>query len=237
MRRAILVGLTVALLTLLLPATALAATAINQLHVQIWPEEQAGSTLLLVSAVYPANMKLPQPVKLALPKGAQVQWAGEVFGGKDAAKDLEARYKLNPKKDYDEITFTLTKARIAQVEASIAPVTSDGTKRSLSLNWVQAYPSGTVDFAFKTPAGSTGAYMNPPVAYQDKDSDGLQYYGSGPMSIPVGKTQQVTISYNQGAAGGSAASNSNLTLGILVLVIGGGGIGLVLYNQARKGRR
>lgn len=236
MRKLLIVGFLAALALAVVPQTAQAAIAPDRLHVQLWPEQQDGSTLLLESAEYPARMKLPQVVKMALPKGALVQWAGEIFKGNDPSKDIGAKYKINPKKDYDEIVFTLTKTRAAQVEATLTGLKRVGAKRTLAFTWLQAYPAGTVDFAFKTPKGATGPFMTPSIAYQDKDADGLSFYGTGPMLLKVGQKQEVGISYQVAQASGTAGSGSNLALGLLVVGIGGGGIALTLYRQAQKGR-
>ncbi|RJQ54572.1 MAG: hypothetical protein C4521_04195 [Actinobacteria bacterium] len=228
----------VAMLALATPALAAPAAIPDRLHVQIWPEQDGQgrtSMLLLESAEYPKSLKLPIQVKFALPKGARVQWAGEVFGGSDTSKDVAAKYKVNPKSDYDEVVFTLTKARIAQVESDWSGLAINGDKRTVRLDWIQRYPAKSVYFAFKTPAGAQAPAMNPPIAYTDKDGDGLVFYGSGPLKLAVGQKQTVTLSYSIGpASGAESSSSSNLPLVVLVVVLGGGAILLTLYTQARK---
>lgn len=224
---------------------ALAAPAPEALHVQMTPLS-ANSLLFLESAEYAKDAPLPIPVKLAVPKGARVSWAGEVLGG-DVSKDITARYGVTPKKDYDEVAFTLAKTRSAQVEAEWSGVTVKGDLSEISLAWVQRYPAGQVDFGFKAPVQDSVVKMTPSWTRSSKDSDNLSFYVTEPVSLPVGGKLDVTISYTgrpsapgqesqPSQQGTSSGIGADAALPLLVVLVGGGAVALTIFLQVKKGR-
>lgn len=234
-------------------APAFAAPIPDQLSIQVWPEYNDNQVLLMESVKYPADTPLPIEVKMAIPKGAKVTWAGELLGG-DASQDIQATPKITPKDDYDEVAFTLTKARAAQVEAGWSGLTIKDQDRSLTLKWVQRYESKTTEFGLKAPSQSTEVNMSPAPAKQGKSQDGLQGYFTAPQSLAVGQAQDFVVSYKRsvtgpsvsqqpaqqtGAPGGAsqpAAGGSDSTVTIIIV---GAAVAVVFYavyaqNQKRK---
>jgi hypothetical protein len=219
--------------------TAFAAEAVPKaLNVQMTPEE-GDHMLFLESAEYAPNTPLPITVKFVMPKGATVSWAGEVFGG-DPSKDIQAKPVVTPKKDYDEVSFTLTKARAAQLEADWHGLRKEKDKTVIVLPWIQAYPAEKVLFGFKAPTADSVVKMTPPWKHANVDSDKLRFYVTDPMELPVGKKLQVKISYTgkaTGKAGEQAAAGADLTdkaLLIFVALIAGGAIAATIWTQMRK---
>jgi len=238
------------LLALIAPATANAAPSLptpHALHVQLSPASSS-ALLLLESVEYAPETPLPIPVKMAIPKGARVSWAGEILGG-DVSKDITASYKVNPKKDYDEVAFTLSKARSAQVEADWSGVTSKNGTSQIKLAWVQRYPAEKVDFGFKAPAQDSVVKMTPAWRNTGRDGDGVPFYVTEAMSLPVGKKLDVTVSYTgqpsatpqQGQSPqqgqtptSSAGPSNNAALMFVVVIVGGGAIAMTIFAKARK---
>lgn len=234
-------GVVLALALALSQTVALAVPATQYLHIQLWPET-ATQIMFLESAEYSPATKLPATVKLAIPKGAQIQWAGEVLGG-DASKDIQAAYKLNRKKDYDEVVFSLTKGKAAQVEALWNGVTRKGNTSVITLDWVQRYPAAKVDFGFKAPAQNSSVKTNPDWAVTNAGLDKLRFYVTAPMTLGVGDKKTFSVTYtgtptsggqsqtkgNQPLGDGTTSSSSNASLVILLVLVVGGAVAATIY--------
>src|SRR3990172_3731425 len=120
-------------------------------YLRVWPEYEDSQVFFLEAVQLPAATTLPAEVKMAVPKGAQVIWTGEMLGG-DPSQDPQTTYKVNTKGDFDEIVFTLSKGRVGQVEATWPGLKIDGKDRTLTLDWVQRYPTKEVLFEFREPS-------------------------------------------------------------------------------------
>lgn len=241
-RRAILL---LALLVLALAAGAVPAMAApppQKLHIQLWPETQS-DIFFLESADYPQNTPLPIQVKMAIPQGARVVWAGEIVGG-PASNDIESKYQVNKKKDYDEIVFTLTKARSAQVEAGWQAAKQVGGESVVTLPWVQRYPAGTVDFGFKAPTQDSVVKMTPKWTITNAGKDNLRFYLTPPMTLAVGKKVDLRISYTgqpgqksqqgQPTGGTGTGGSSDKALAFFVVLIAGGAVAATIFVKTRK---
>lgn len=214
-----------------------AVPAPPKVHVQISIVSKT-DVLFLESVDYPKGTPLPIPVKVDIPKGAQVAWAGEVFGG-EVTKDIAANYKLTPRKDYDEVSFTLNKARSAQVEANWHAVKTKGAESVIAFPWVQRYPAEFVNFGFKSPTLDSVVKMTPPWKDSNIDRDKLRFYVTGPLRLPAGKKLDVKISYTgKGGAGqagqGASGGLANSAILILVVLIAAAAIGATIFTQVRK---
>lgn len=207
-------------------------------HIQLFPQNEH-DVVFLQAAEYEANVRLPATVRFAIPKGASVFWAGEVLGG-DTSQDIKANHTVNPKEDYDEVVFPLTKARTAQVEATWHTVQQVGGTNRVVLEWVQRYPAGSVDFGFKAPTPSSTVTMTPAPRVTNTGSDNLRYYVTAPVRLAVGERTNITIQYTgtPQAEGSSPATAtgppSNAPLFIFVALIAGVAVALTIYAQVRK---
>jgi len=121
--------------------TALAAPVTQWETISLNLSTDADTPLLMVSGKLPDGTALPATVTLAVPAGAEVQWVGEVLGG-DPSADLAATPTKTTRGELDIYEFTLTKARVAQIEALVPPiVTVNGALYNVDFSqtaWVDA---------------------------------------------------------------------------------------------------
>ena len=178
------------------PTAVLAAPIPDELHISLWPEYDDNQVLFLEGVRFPDNMPLPIEVKMAVPKGMTVIWVGELLGG-EAAQDIEATHKTNPKDGYDEVVFTLTKSRIGQLEAQWAGLKIDGKAREINLEWVQRYEAKLVTFDFRVPTQTSDVKMTPPASTPGGSAKGQEFISVAPMNLAVGQKQNFTITYQR----------------------------------------
>lgn len=241
-------------------ALALAADPIPEGHrVSVWPEYNDNQALFMQGVFYAPTTPLPIEVKMAIPKGASVVWAGELAGTGDPAQDVQATPKINPKADYDEVVFTLTKHRAAQVEAKLLNAfVKNGQERNLTLNWTQQYPTKETVFMFRAPSQTSDIKMNIPENPASVSQKAQGYYETQPMVLAVGQKQVFNVTYKrstdvptandlsaqaqqgqtgqqQGAPAAPAGGGSSNVALILLGAIGVAVVAFVLYTKSKHG--
>lgn len=167
----------------------------DNLVVQAWPEYSDDQVLFMETVKFPDNTPLPIEVKLAIPKGAQVKWAGELMS--DASQDIEVTPEVNGFADYDEVVFTLTKSRVGQVEAKWAGLKTEGEARTLNFDWTQRYEAKETQIKLKVPTGSTDVKVTPTLSDVSTSPDGMKIYSGPPISLPVGQKLSYTMTYKR----------------------------------------
>ncbi|MCL5292000.1 MAG: hypothetical protein M1548_05655 [Actinobacteria bacterium] len=222
----------------------------NELEVQFWPEYDDNQVLFMETVQFPSDTPLPVEVKMAMPKGASVIWTGEILGG-PTSQDIQAQPTINDKGDYDEAVFTLTKSRIAQLEARWNGLKTSGDERSLLYDWIQRYEAKQTKFTLKAPSQSTDVKMTPASQTQGSSPDNLNNYSTAPLPLAVGQKQTIDIKYKrsitgpsvtkqqqqqpaqgENGAGAGAAPTDNMGLIFIALIIGG--VGFLLYQKIRN---
>jgi len=178
------------------PTVALAAPVPEELHLSLWPEYDTNQVLFLQGIRFPENTPLPIEVKMAVPKDMKVLWVGELLGG-EASDDIQAMHKTNPKDDYDEVVFTLTKSRIGQLEAQWVGLKFDGNARELNFEWIQRYEAQRVSFNLRVPTQMSDLKMSPPASTPTESTKGGEFISVAPMILAVGQKQNFEIKYQR----------------------------------------
>ncbi len=240
-RRLAVCALTAALLLSLgAPLSAFAATAPQaggDLDVQAWTE--SGQLIIVTAVAVPEDVKLPATVRIPVPDGASVQWAGEVLGG-DLSADPAREYKLVKSPaggQYAE--FTIEETRSAQVDAQMSAVTVDGATTTATFEWIQATASPLTSFALRVPPNAQNVKMTPsPSGAPDTNDIGERLYSSAPVKLEPGATQTVSLSFTAGTApAAGAASDSGLNTLIVVLIVALAAAVVVLFAVIARERR
>jgi hypothetical protein len=248
--RKTIAGAAVVLSMLLFAQVALAAAIVpDKLIISLWPEYSDSQVFMVQQIELAAATPLPVEVRFAMPKGAAVAWAGQIVST-DTSKDLPVTPTVNSLPGYDEVVFTLTKSRVAQLEAHWDGLVAQGNNRSVTLDWVQRYPATRTLFEFQEPSQATKVKMIPDVAFTRNSKEGFKTYQTGPHSLAVGETLKVMITYNRPittptvgtsgapapatAAGGAAKNPISVPIVVLILVLGVVGIGALVYFDSRR---
>jgi len=205
---------------LLAVASPLAAVAapVPPAAVDISVHDEQSGTILLVAGQLPPDTKLPAQMELAVPRGAQLQWAGELLGG-DASADPEAEYTKRTEGDSDIYTLTLKQAPQAQIEV-IAPglVTRTATGGQGELKWTPIADVDAARISFRIPVSAKittpaeGAELFP-------QQGGYSFYSRELTDVKKGEPVLFAFAYEVGApaAGGGAQGTNNQVVPILLL--------------------
>lgn len=228
---------------------AMASVVPDTTYLRVWPEYDDNQVMFLEAVSLPPTTTLPAEVKVAIPKGASIIWVGELLQG-DPAQDPEAVYKVNPKDDYDEVVFTLTKSTFGQVEARWNGLTVDGLNRTLNLDWTQKYESRQIIFEFREPSQASDVKLTPPAAKVDAAPDGSKFYQTAPVALGVGQKQSFQATYKRSTdaptaagqqtqpaqQGGSTQPTSQPTdyAALIVIAVVAGIVIFAVYSARRK---
>jgi hypothetical protein len=204
---AVSMALTVAIVAGL-PGTAAASSAplVSADVLLLVPQDPTG-TGLIVSGTLPSTAKLPGTVSLALPTGLQIQWAGEILGG-DPSADPTAKYTTRRVGAWDVQDVTLTKVRIAQVEAAYpAGVTVAGGVDTAKLDWTAPEAIQSVSFTIRIPVGATvqsqsGGLVAGPASASETP------YSITFSNVKAGQSLSASLVYKPAAAGTVATSTA-----------------------------
>lgn len=224
----------------LVPAVALAAPA-EWASVDITAQSyQQDTPLLLVSGQLPESAQLPAQVELAVPAGSELQWIGEILGG-DPSADPAVQYTVATKDGSDIYSFTLTKARVAQVEVAVPAWTAfDGTNYTSNLKWTAWRDLGEVRVSERLQSGATIVQGVDGASLQPGDA-GYSYYTKTVAGVKAGDAVGLSYIYAAPAAaagtsapGATAASGDDTVVLTLVVVVVVGAMGFALYKIANK---
>lgn len=198
-------------------AGAKAPEAGGPLDLQTWVE--SGQVIIVVAVAVPESTRLPATVRIPVPDGASVQWAGEVLGG-DLSADPTRTYKIIKSPaggQYAE--FTLEQTRSAQVDAQLATATVDGANTSATFEWVQSAASPSTSFSVRVPQNASGVKITPaPVGPPQTNPAGESLYAGESVALAPGQKQTVSFSYSTGSSA-SAVTTPASQLGSLVTAL------------------
>ncbi len=207
------------------------AAASSLQTVDVITHDEGSQSVMLISGTLPEDATLPAEISLSAPQGAQLQWAGEILGG-DPSADPQATPEKSSAEGADVYTFTLTKARMGQVEVITPPAAFDGQSTyAKSIEWVSTQAVPEVNITGRIPVGSTisqqveGAQMQP-------GPDGFSYYTKTFADVKPGDTVGLSFAYSApaaapaGAATSAPASDNTLPVVIAFLVVA---IGVALF--------
>lgn len=237
--------LTLSLVVLMLSlaaAPALAApvdTSTSRFEVQFWPEGDPASSVLIVSVTLPEDTELPATVRLPLPAGATVTWAGEIIGGA-IENDILRPHQFVEGVGGQSVELTLEQTLTAQYDASYLPVDVDGGDYAIALDWVQSEPSDTTDFSVRLPGTVADIEIAPtPVGSPQVNPGGERLYSLSPIPLELGDTQVLSIDYARPELGGGTPDGNTILpwlLGALAVAVVVLLLAIVLNNRKSSAR-
>ena len=202
---------TVVALTIAAPAAlaAVATPVVPWESVSFNVSTEADAPVLIVSGKLSDATPLPATVELAVPAGGQLQWTGEILGGA-ADKDPQVTPTKSQRDGQDVYTFTLTKARVGQLEVSTPPaVTINGEVRTVVYSQLAWTNLPEVAMAVRIP--QTAQLSEPPTgtASLAPGPTGFSYYQQAYTKVKTGDVLSVSFSYTLPASSAPAASGAD----------------------------
>jgi hypothetical protein len=207
----------------------------GSIGIQVAPADDKNFAVVLVDLVLDRAVKLPATVRVPIPPGGNVMWAGEVLGG-DVNADPQRPYTVHQGTGGQYAELTLSQSHQAQIDTGGLPRALNGTTVSTTIEYVQSVPSTATSFSVRVPAGATDIKITPPPqGVPDSNAAGEHLYVMATQALSLGDKVAVSVSYKNAASGAAGGSSNNQTmlliaLGVaLVAVI----VALVFVQRAR----
>lgn len=179
---------------LIFPTSTLAqnSTTLQSVSVQLWPEYDQPSMLVLTDFSVPANTKLPLDLTFRIPKGANLIAVAN-YNANDALVDAVF---VGPSLagDWQEFTITMTStsARFEYYD----PISFNGNERAYSYLWAGDYAVKQFAIRVLEPLDVTMLSTDPQLPSISSAGEG-KYYTTAAMQLAQGKEYALTLQYSK----------------------------------------
>jgi hypothetical protein len=167
-------------------------TTLLNVNVQLWPEYDQPSMLVITDFGLPASVTLPVDLTFRIPKGANlIAVASYNADGVLANAAFEG-----PKDDGDWQSFTVTVESPAARFEYYQPLTYNGDTRTFSYLWNSSYAVDAFDISVMEPVDVLSLTSSPKLDSIEQ-KDGLTYHRSDPVKLAVGKEFSLKLEYKK----------------------------------------
>lgn len=199
-----LVLLAAALALISSPAAAQTKVTLDFMHVQLWPEYDQPSVLVIYDFQTPAQASYPQQIQLRLPKDANLLAVAQ-----QSQQSLLTLPYDNPvaQGDWLVLSFAAPAAGVYRVEYYV-PFSKTGITRTYKYSWPGDYAVKEFAISAQEPAGSAHLTTTPALADVSPSTDGFTYHRGTIGPLTDGQTFDLNISYSKADDALSVTGNS-----------------------------
>ncbi len=233
MRRAVCVLLLwVSLLALPGLARAQSAVVLESLNIQLWPDFDQPSVLVLYDLVLSGGTSLPAQVNIRMPAGAQLFAVAREEDGNLVNVDHDSPVQEG---NYSVVTFVVTDRLTYRVEFYI-PYVRQGQTRSFIYTWPGDYAAASFRMVLQEPIGATNVVTEPAMTSLGTGADGFVYRAFTSQNLKAGERIALKVSYDSTRSEtsmdkpqpASSLEPSPPFLSFLPWILGGLGLALIL---------
>jgi hypothetical protein len=179
------------------PAYAQSEIRLAALQIQIWPEFDQPSALVILDGLLDSSVPLPAQVTVRIPMAAGQPSAVAVADANGAF--MNTAYTTAASDSDVAITLTANGAKF-RVEYYDPGLTRSGEARTYSLRWTSDYAVEAATLRVQAPSGSRDFGGVPALSDAGIGEFGLRYYATSLGALEAGETVPVTVSYSKATA-------------------------------------
>ncbi len=183
-----------AILSPLSPAQAQSPVAIESLKVELWPEYDQPSILVIYRFSLSSDSSLPAQLKLRIPTAAGEPFAVAVGPSSDRVADVP--YQRTVMGEWTEVSFAATMPFI-QFEYYDPGLERQNSERSFEYHWTGDYGVQSLVVEVQQPVDATDMRISPSLGRGETRGDGLVYYTSQVGSLSAGQTFSIIFEYQK----------------------------------------
>jgi hypothetical protein len=165
------------------------APVIAALTIEMWPDYDKASVLVLLTGTLPGDTRLPASVGLPLPKGARLNAVARIDSRNGNMRDDISWRTDTP----DTLTFTTPDLRF-RVEYYF-PYTVDKNRHSFDYTWLAAVTVNNFQLMVQRPTSAGTFTAGPGPASFVRRDDGFEYYTFPARAVPAGQPFSVHVDY------------------------------------------
>lgn len=168
-------------------------TTLSFVTVQLWPEYDDPSMLVIVDFQTAANTTLPVTLDFRIPAEASLVAVASDAGN---SRFMDHPY-TGPVVDGEYQTFSMViEEDIAYRFEYYQPLTFNDKTRIFSYLWNDGYAVNAFQYMFLEPLDVTSVTLNPNYVSQ-QSSNGLNYYEGAPVQLAAGEQYVLTLQYDK----------------------------------------
>lgn len=180
------------LFALVWPSTRVGAqaetTAVDLLAIDLWPDYDRPSVLVLLTGTLPAATPLPARLTIPLPAGAELNAVARITSANVMTDDVQ--FSVTD----DAVSFVTPDARF-RVEYYV-PYTAVGDQREFTFTWQADFAVNELDMAVQQPAAAIQIETQPAAASIIQGSaDGLTYHQLPATAVPARQPYSINLNY------------------------------------------
>lgn len=227
-------------------------TSFASLTVDLWPEFDKPSMLVMYAITLSPQVRLPTEISLRIPSSAGAPNA--VANCQPDGSCFNAPYEQQPAGEWSVVTFqaTLPDFRVEYYDPNL---TRDGAKRTYEFTWPGDYEAENFLIRAQQPVGAENMQVKPGTFSVVNADDGFVYYTLDAGRVPAGQTVSVLISYDKTTdelsnssmrvepsepLSSETAGRTSLTTSTLAIALGLAGLALIVGGGVwywRSGRQ
>lgn len=164
-------------------------TAVDTLSVEIWPDYDQASVLVLLTGELNSDMALPATITVPLPPDARINAVARISPEGFMSDDIDFTETA------DAVTLT-TPDPSFRVEYYY-PYQVDGEQRNFAFTWTADFSVEQMSVSVQQPVSADNMTTNPAAtAITTSQSDGLNYHVLPIQTVPAGQPYTAVISYH-----------------------------------------
>jgi hypothetical protein len=175
------------------------ASRIDSLDIEIWPDYDKASVLVLLTGALPGNTPLPAAVTLPLPEAAQLNAVARIDSQGDSMRDDISWSFDSP----NTLRFITPDLRF-RVEYYF-PYTVVKNQHSFDFTWLAAATVNNLHLRVQRPLSANALQTEPATANVSTSWDGFEYHTFPARAVPAGQPFTLHVVYDMAAAQLSAA--------------------------------
>ncbi len=242
-----------ALLAFPSPASTQGQILLDALNVQLWPEFDQPTMLVILNIQLAPTVSLPTELILQLPGNVDKPYVVAVGPTAETVSDQNIEYTYQKNGEWLEITVTANFPAI-QVEYYDSSLTIQGEDRAFTYLWPGNYAVGALTVNLRVPVDTTGVTTDPTMRDATPAGSAQTYLEWGTSNLQAGEQLPIRVAYTK-TSDRLSVSNQPLETGVvdestegrvslsnyLPYILGGLGILLILaggfyFWQTSKGK-
>lgn len=168
--------------------------AFERLTIEIWPEYDEPSALVIYRGILSPDTSLPAQVTFQIPARAGQPNAVAVRGADEQL--ISVQYERVVRGDNAEINFTATSEEI-QFEYYDPDLQRDGERRAFTYRWPGNHRVRSASFMVQKPRNATDLEISPPFGESFQGSNGLTYFRMSETSLPLDEEFTIRLEYRK----------------------------------------
>jgi hypothetical protein len=184
------------------------ASVIASLDIEIWPDYDRPSVLVLLTGMLPGDTRLPASVSLPLAKDARLNAVARIDG-----KDGKMKDDIFSSTDLSETLTFITPDLRFRVEYYF-PYTVNDNQRSFEYTWLAAVTVNNFQLMVQRPTSAGTFNTEPATANVVSRVDEFEYHTFPTQTVPAGQPFSLHVDYQMATPQLSAASISPSNTGV-----------------------